>query len=57
MDDKVSKVQAEMKSLSGRTGKGRDRRFAVAVDLSLEGVNKWRKEMGLPPLDKLPTKF
>jgi len=33
--------------------KGPDGKFKP-VDLSLEGVNKWRTSVGLPPLTQLP---
>lgn len=50
--DKSDKIKREIKQLSGRRGIGRDRSFAVAVDLSFEGTNLWRVGMGLPVLTK-----
>lgn len=54
MNDKKQNLDRDIKTLSARTGSGRNRHFAVAVDLSLEGVNKWRMSMGYAPLDRLP---
>jgi len=45
----------EIAEVTGRTGRGRNRRFVNVVDLTPEGVNRWRIANGLAPLAVCPT--
>jgi hypothetical protein len=40
----------DIRMVCERTGSGPNRRFVNKVDLSFEGVNKWREKMGLAPM-------
>jgi hypothetical protein len=50
MTEHNDKVSRDIARVTARVGRGRDRQFANFIDLSPEGVAKWRAEMGLPPL-------
>jgi len=55
MEDSVMRSQKKhaRKEILEVIRKGPDGKFKP-VDLSLEGVNKWRTSVGLPPLTQLP---